>query len=79
MHALRLGFFSEEVAARAVANYLASFYDTVTIKRVSGAERERFAEQRVEARKDVGATGQHTVIEITADRILRPIRKQGPA
>ncbi len=73
-HALRLGFFGEEIAARAVASYLAGYYDNATVKRVSLAERERFAQRRVEARKDVGAAGNHAVIEITSDRIVRPKR-----
>jgi hypothetical protein len=74
VHALRLGFFSEEIAAGAVASYLAAFYDKPTIKRVSSAERERFAEQSLEPRKDVGATGKHSVIEITSERYVREKR-----
>jgi hypothetical protein len=71
VHALRLGFFAEEVGARAVANYLAAFYDEASVKRVSVAERDRFADQRVEARKDVGATGRHLAIEITNELVVR--------
>jgi hypothetical protein len=71
VHALRLGFFGEEVGARAVANYLAAFYDDPLVKRVSVAERDRFADQRVEARKDVGATGRHLAIEITNELVVR--------
>ena len=71
MHALRLGFFGEERAAAAVASYLGDYYDKPGIKRVSAAERDRFADQRVEARKDVGATGRHAVIEITSERVAR--------
>jgi SPOR domain len=67
MHALRLGFFAEEGAAKAVAGYLAAFYEKPVVKRISVAERTRFSDQRVEARKDIGATGRHTVIEITDD------------
>jgi hypothetical protein len=74
MHALRLGFFTEEIAADAVASYLASFYDKPTIRRVSSAERERFAEQSLEPRKDVGATGKHAAIEITSERFVREKR-----
>jgi hypothetical protein len=74
VHALRLGFFTEEIAAGAVASYLAAFYDKPTIKRVSSAERERFAEQSLEPRKDVGATGQHAAIEITSERFVRESR-----
>ena len=74
VHALRLGFFTEEIAAGAVASYLSTFYDKPTIKRVSAAERERFAEQSLEPRKDVGATGTHTAIEITSERFVRERR-----
>ena len=71
VHSLRLGFFREEIAAVAVASYLGAFWDKPMIKRVSLAERERFADQRVEARKDVGATGRHAVIEITDELVAR--------
>jgi hypothetical protein len=71
LYALRLGFFSEEVGAKAVANYLAAHYDNPTIKRVSAAERERFSAQRLEARKEVGASGRHAAIEITNERYVR--------
>jgi hypothetical protein len=74
VHGLRLGFFSEEIAARAVASYVAEFYHKPTVKRVSAAERERFAERPLEPRKDVGATGKHAVIEITSERYVRERR-----
>src|SRR6266403_2015627 len=74
VHALRLGFFGEEAGARAVAGYLAAFYDESIVKRVSVAERDRFADQRVEARKDVGATGRHLAIEITDELVVRERR-----
>lgn len=74
VHALRLGFFTEDVAARAVASYLSAHYEKPTIKRVSSAERERFANQRLEPRKDVGATGRHAAIEITDERFVREKR-----
>jgi hypothetical protein len=79
MHALRLGFFGEEGAAGAVASYLAAYYDNPCIKRVSAAERERFADQRLQPRKDVGATGKHSVIEITSERYVRERRTAAPA
>lgn len=74
MHALRLGFFSEEISAGAVAGYLGVFFDKPTVKRVSAAERDRFADERLEARKDIGATGRHAVIEITSERVVRESR-----
>ena len=79
VHILRLGFFSEESHAKAVAGYLGSFYESPVIKRVSAAERTRFAQHRVEARKDIGATGRHAVIEITDQRVIRPKRPGNPA
>jgi hypothetical protein len=74
LHALRLGFFSEENAARAVASYLSAFYGEPAIKRVSAAERQRFAEQPLEPRKDMGAAGKQAVIEITDERFVRERR-----
>jgi hypothetical protein len=64
MHALRVGFFSSELAAEAVAGYLVTYFDSPVIKRVSIAERERFADSGLAARKDVGASGVHAVIEL---------------
>jgi hypothetical protein len=74
VHALRLGFFTEEIAAAAVASYLGAYYDNPTVKRVSAAERQRFADRRLEPRKDIGATGRHAVIEITNERYVRERR-----
>jgi hypothetical protein len=68
VHALRLGFFGEEMAAQAVASYLKSYYENPSVKRVSVAERERFSEHRLDARKDVGETGQHAAIELSTER-----------
>jgi len=78
MHALRLGFFSSETAAAAVAGYLASCFDAPTIKRVSVAEQERFQEQRLTARKDVGGGDGHVVIELAAPApsLLRQAREK---
>ena len=79
VHSLRLGFFGEEISAGAVASYLTDYYDKPTIKRVSAAERQRFADQTLEPRKDVGATGRHSVIEITNERYVRERRTARPA
>lgn len=65
-HALRLGFFSTEVAAESVARYLTAYFPAPTIARVSIAEHERFADRLVRARKDIGAAGKHAVIELAA-------------
>ena len=71
---MRLGFFAGESAASAVAAYLGRFYDKPVVKRISVAERTRFSDQRVEARKDIGATGKHAVIEITDEIVVRQKR-----
>jgi hypothetical protein len=71
VHALRLGFFTDAIAAGAVASYLAAFYDKPTVKRVSTAEHERFAARPLMPRKDVGSAGKQAVIEITAERHIR--------
>ena len=78
MHALRLGFFSSETAAAAVAGYLATCFDAPSIKRVSAAEHERFEEQRLMACKDVGAEDGHAVIELAgpAPSLLRQARER---
>lgn len=74
VHALRVGFFSEQSAAAAVASYLTAFYEKPSIKRVSSAERDRFTDHPLEPRKDVGATGKQAVIEITDERYIREKR-----
>ncbi len=71
MHALRLGFFKEQSAAQAVASYLGAFYEQPSVKRVNGAERDRFADRRVDPRRDAGP-GAPATIEITDDRYVRP-------
>ena len=65
-HALRLGFFTDESAASAVAGYLRGHFEAASVKRVSEAERERFADRRITARKDAGATGVHAAIELSS-------------
>jgi hypothetical protein len=61
MYALRLGFFTDEGPAQAVAGYLRSYFEAPAVTRVSVEERERFAKRRVAARKDSGDTGVHTI------------------
>jgi hypothetical protein len=73
IHALRLGFFGSDIAAKAVAGYLTDHYQKAAVMRVSNAERERFSQECVEARKRVEGTGKHSVIEITDQRYIREI------
>lgn len=63
-HALRLGFFTDQSSAEMVAGYLRSYFDAPEVKRVSQAERDRFVNRRVVPKLDIGATGQHTIIEL---------------
>jgi hypothetical protein len=64
LHSLRLGFFSGALAAAAVADYLRSNFEDAVVIQVSREERQRFAEQRFQAGKDVGDTGLYEVIEL---------------
>lgn len=77
VHSLRLGFFGDEIAAKTVAGFVAEYYEKPVVKRISIAERRRFEEHGVEARKDVGATGKYAVIEITDELVVRENRLQG--
>ena len=77
VHSLRLGFFGDEIGAKTVAGYVAEYYEKPAVKRISIAERRRFEERGVEARKDVGATGKYAVIEITDELVVRESRLQG--
>jgi hypothetical protein len=66
MHALRLGFFTDEGPAEAVAGYLRSYFEAPTVTRITLEERERFAKRRVEGRKDSGDTGVFHAIELSS-------------
>jgi hypothetical protein len=79
MHALRLGFFSNEVAAQSVARYVAMHFATPSIKRVSIAERERFAEQLITAAKDIGASAERAIIELVGRPGLLPDERPAQA
>ena len=64
MHALRLGFFQDRAPAEAVAGYLGVHFEGPVVKRVTAAEKERFADRRVAPGKDSGDSGSHTAIEL---------------
>lgn len=66
IHALRLGFFSSEIAADAVLRYLAEYFPSAAMRRVSIAEYERFGEGLVMAGKNVGASGTRAAIELVS-------------
>jgi hypothetical protein len=64
MHALRLGFFQDRAPAEAVAGYLGCHFQNPAVKRVTVAEKERFADRRIAAKKDSGDSGTHAAIEL---------------
>ncbi len=66
MHALRLGFFSDEGPAEMVAGYLRSYFDAPVVIQISVEERERFAARRISGRKEGADTGVHTAIELAS-------------
>jgi hypothetical protein len=65
-HALRLGFFTDDAPAEAVAGYLRAYFEAAAVTRVSFEERERFGKRRLSARKDSGDTGLHAAIELSS-------------
>jgi hypothetical protein len=46
-HALRLGFFREQVSAEAVMGYLRTFFGAPTISQVSASEHDRFVDSKL--------------------------------
>jgi hypothetical protein len=57
-----------------VHGYIKTHFESAAVKRVSIAERERFAERKVAARKDIGATGMHAIIEMASPKPVPEIR-----
>ncbi len=51
LHSLRMGFFSAESSAQAVAGYLRASFEDAVVKRVSIAEHDRFAERKAKPEK----------------------------
>jgi hypothetical protein len=66
VHVLRLGFFRDEPPAAAVAAYLRSYFEAAAVTRVSAAERERFADRRMTARKAAGEAEAHAAIDLSS-------------
>jgi hypothetical protein len=71
-YALRLGFFTDEAPANAVAGYLRAFFDAPAVTRIGFEERERFGQKRVAARKDGGDSGRHARIELSTEPTAPP-------
>lgn len=74
-NALRLGFFREAGAAKALASYLASHFDSPRVVQIDAAEEARSVHHKFVACKDVGGdSGKHLAIEVVAPRPL-PTRR----
>lgn len=67
LHSLRVGFFSEQVSAEAVAGYLKTFFATPTALRISTAEYLRFCNSPTQKPK-AGAANPAKVIELGSAR-----------
>ena len=78
LHALRLGFFGQELAAKMVACYLTEFMSPPPSNGSAWPSANASPVRRSKRRKDIGATGRHSVIEITADRIARKASPRTP-
>lgn len=64
-HALRLGFFREEVSADAVSGYLKTFFPSPVITRIGVAEYNRFAEPKPKA---VAPAADQNVVKLSEKR-----------
>ncbi|SRR5579859_593998 len=78
-HALYLGYFKERATAASVAGYLAAYFDA---PRVVQTVPSRSLHLKFVPLKDIGATGTHSVIELTGERPMPtplPARVRLPA
>jgi len=64
-HALHLGYFKENGTAAAIAKYLAAYFEA---PRVVQTVPSRSVHLKFVPRKDIGATGSHSVIELAGER-----------
>jgi len=73
-HALRLGFFSEEVAAKLVCDQLKTFYASASVVRISAAEQARFAGPRPSVQSQNSAPPDAKVAQLrsTCDPGMKP-------
>jgi len=69
-NALRLGFFTDARAAKALAGYLDSYFDSPHVVQIDAAEEARSVHHKFVALKDVGDSGKYLDIEVTAPRPL---------
>jgi hypothetical protein len=70
-HALRIGFFREEVSAEAVSGYLKTFFASTSVVRISIAEQARFKD--APAAKPVAKEAKVLDLSHARDRSAKPI------
>jgi hypothetical protein len=81
-HALRLGFFREEVSAEAVTGYLRTFFGEPTIVRIADSEQERFAngpKPKPAATTVVAMEPKRAPAAIPQPAAVKPVAKPAPA
>jgi hypothetical protein len=76
-HALRLGFFRENVSAEAVMGYLKAFFNMPSINQISTAEFERFSEPKPKPTPVAGPEAK--VVSLDAKRPGAPIKPAVPS
>jgi hypothetical protein len=69
-NALRLGFFTDARAAKALASYLAPYFDSPRVVQIDAAEEARSVHHKFVGGKDVGDSGEHLAFEVIAPRPL---------
>jgi hypothetical protein len=74
-NALRLGFFTDARSAKAIAGYLASYFDSPRVVRIDAAEEARSVNHKFVALKNVADADEHLDIELT---VPRPLPAKGP-
>jgi hypothetical protein len=77
-HALRLGYFKDLSTAKTVAHYLSSYFDSPEVVLLTAAEHARSLRLKLVALKDVGASGQHAVIELSTPPPTSPRTQPSP-
>jgi hypothetical protein len=71
-HALRLGFFTEQVSAEAVLGYLKTFFASPEVERISKAEYERFSSEPPPKKTEVEPKSNARVITLEEKRAAPP-------
>jgi hypothetical protein len=75
-HALRLGFFRENVSAEAVMGYLKAFFNMPAITQIATAEYERFAEAKPKPQPSAATDAK--VVKLDGKRPAAPIKPAAP-